>query len=96
MTKTAQNTTKAIIATIVRATNGKRLQGAQARAAVAALVAARDAADALAFAFENVADVAMDELDKANGNMLAHEYSDLAWTLYRLADDVAVQGSRRR
>ncbi len=85
MTKTAQTTTKAIITTIINACGTNQPRGTQARAALAAIVAAMNTADILAFTFEKAADVAADEWDAANGDMLAHEYSDLAGLLNRLA-----------
>lgn len=84
MTKTAQTTTKAIITTIICACGTNQPRGAQARAAVAAITAAMNTADILAFTFEKAADMATNEWDAANGDMLAHEYSDLAGLLNRL------------
>ena len=85
MTKTAQTTTKAVITTIIHACGTNQPRGAQARAAMAAITAAMNAADHLAFAFEKAADMTADEWDAANGDMLAHEYSGLAGLLNRLA-----------
>ena len=85
MTKTAQTTTMTVITTVIRACGTNQPRGAQARAAVAAITAAMNTADILAFTFEKAADMAADEWDAANGDMLAHEYSDLASLLNRLA-----------
>lgn len=85
MTKTAQLSTKAITFVIIRACGTNQPRGMQARAAVAALTAAMNTADTLAFAFENAADIATNEWDAANGDLLAHEYGSLADVLNRLA-----------
>lgn len=85
MTKTAQTITMTVISTIVHACGTNQPRGLQARAAVAAITASMNTADILAFTFEKAADMATDEWDAANGDMLAHEYSDLANLLNRLA-----------